>query len=107
MNVAMWLKALQIIPRINKEEWDGLDVISRWLISTRAAVLIMTFISATIGGLLAARPTRGAGQSHRGFAPGLRAPIPRGSKGTVRRANTVHGRLGRRWRRTRRLDDSF
>ena len=55
MNVAMWLKALQIIPRINKEEWDGLDVISRWLISTRAAVLIMTFISATIGGLLAAR----------------------------------------------------
>ena len=55
MNVAMWLKALQIIPRINKEEWDRLDVISRWLISTRAAVLIMTFISATIGGLLAAR----------------------------------------------------
>ncbi len=55
MNVAMWLKALRIIPRINKEEWDRLDIISRWLISTRAAVLIMTFISATIGGLLAAR----------------------------------------------------
>ena len=34
-----------------------LDVISRWLISTRAAVLIMTFISATIAGLL--RPARG------------------------------------------------
>ena len=32
-----------------------LDVISRWLISTRAAVLIMTFISATIAGLLALR----------------------------------------------------
>lgn len=55
MNVAMWLKALRVIPRINKQEWDHLDVISRWLISTRAAVLIMTFISATIGGLLAAR----------------------------------------------------
>ncbi len=55
MNVAMWLKALQIIPRIDKAEWDRLDVISRWLISTRAAVLIMTFISATIGGILAAR----------------------------------------------------
>jgi 1,4-dihydroxy-2-naphthoate octaprenyltransferase len=55
MNVAMWLKALQIIPRIDKAEWERLDVISRWLISTRAAVLIMTFISATIGGLLAAR----------------------------------------------------
>jgi len=55
MNVAMWLKALQVIPRIDKAEWDRLDVISRWLISTRAAVLIMTFISATIGGILAAR----------------------------------------------------
>ncbi len=33
----------------------ALDVISRWLISTRAAVLLMTFISATIAGLLAAR----------------------------------------------------
>ena len=53
MNVAMWLKALQIIPRISKDEWLKLDVISRWLISTRAAVLIMTFISASISGLLA------------------------------------------------------
>ena len=32
-----------------------LDIISRWLIATRAAVLIMTFISAAIAGLLAAR----------------------------------------------------
>lgn len=55
MNVAMWLKALRVIPRITKDEWDHLDVISRWLISTRAAVLIMTFISAAIAGLLAAR----------------------------------------------------
>ena len=55
MNVRMWVKALQVIPRIDKEEWDRLDVISRWLISTRAAVLIMTFISAAIAGLLAVR----------------------------------------------------
>lgn len=55
MNVAMWVKALQVIPRITKDEWDRLDIISRWLISTRAAVLIMTFISAAIAGLLAAR----------------------------------------------------
>ncbi len=55
MNVQMWVKALQVIPRINKEEWDRLDVISRWLISTRAAVLVMTFISAGIAGLLAVR----------------------------------------------------
>lgn len=55
MNVSMWWKALRIIPRITSEEWRRLDVISRWLISTRAAVLLMTFISATIPGLLALR----------------------------------------------------
>ena len=53
MNVGMWQKALQVIPRISKEEWQRLDVISKWLISTRAAVLIMTFISAAIAGILA------------------------------------------------------
>ncbi len=53
MNVTMWRKALKVIPRISKEEWDGLDVISKWLISSRAAVLIMTFISAAIAGILA------------------------------------------------------
>ena len=55
MNGRMWLKALQVIPRIEKSEWDGLDLISRWLISTRAAVLLMTFISAAIAGLFAWR----------------------------------------------------
>lgn len=55
MNIAMWMKALRVIPRIDKEEWERLDIISRWLISTRAAVLIMTFISAAIAGLLALR----------------------------------------------------
>jgi 1,4-dihydroxy-2-naphthoate polyprenyltransferase len=53
MNVKMWIKALRIIPRINKTEWDALDVISKWLIATRAAVLIMTFLSAAIAGMLA------------------------------------------------------
>jgi len=53
MNVAMWGKALRIIPRISKDEWNHLDVLAKWLISTRAAVLIMTFISAAIAGLLA------------------------------------------------------
>jgi len=51
----MWLKALRVIPRIDKAEWDRLDIISRWLISTRAAVLLMTFISAAIAGLFAWR----------------------------------------------------
>jgi 1,4-dihydroxy-2-naphthoate octaprenyltransferase len=49
----MWGKALRIIPRISQDEWNHLDVIAKWLISTRAAVLIMTFISAAIAGLLA------------------------------------------------------
>jgi 1,4-dihydroxy-2-naphthoate polyprenyltransferase len=53
MNFKMWVKALQIIPRITKEEWDRLDIISRWLIATRAVVLIMTFLSAAIAGILA------------------------------------------------------
>lgn len=49
----MWGKALNVIPKISHEEWDSLDVISRWLISTRAAVFIMTAMSAILGGLLA------------------------------------------------------
>jgi len=55
MNVAMWGRALRVIPRISKEEWNGLDVVSRWLIATRSAVLVMTLISSTIAGLLALR----------------------------------------------------
>lgn len=53
MNVTMWRKALNVIPNVTKEEWEALDIISKWLISTRAAVLIMTFISAAIAGILA------------------------------------------------------
>jgi len=55
MNFAMWRKALEVIPDVSKEEWDQLDVVSKWLISTRAAVLIMTFISAALAGLFAWR----------------------------------------------------
>jgi len=55
MNFAMWKKALQIIPAVSKKEWDELDFVSRWLISTRAAVLVMTFISAALAGLFALR----------------------------------------------------
>jgi len=55
MNIAMWGRALRIIPRIEKNDWDRLDFVSKWLIATRAAVLIMTFISAAIAGILAFR----------------------------------------------------
>lgn len=55
LDFAMWRKALNVIPDVSKDEWAQLDVISRWLISTRAAVLIMTFISAALAGLFALR----------------------------------------------------
>jgi 1,4-dihydroxy-2-naphthoate octaprenyltransferase len=53
INFAMWIKALQGVPRIGKEEWDSLDLVSRWLIATRAMALVLSFISATIAGILA------------------------------------------------------
>jgi 1,4-dihydroxy-2-naphthoate octaprenyltransferase len=55
MNPSMWLKALRIIPRISKDEWNQLDILSKWLIATRAAVLVMTFLSAALAGIFAAR----------------------------------------------------
>ncbi len=55
VNFSMWQKALNVIPEVSKEEWDQLDVVSRWLISTRAAVLIMTFLSAAVAGIFALR----------------------------------------------------
>lgn len=51
----MWIKALKVIPRISKDEWDDLDIISRWLVASRAAVFIMTATAGIIGGLLAYR----------------------------------------------------
>ncbi|MCY1061869.1 prenyltransferase [Nannocystis sp. SCPEA4] len=54
-DLRMWIRALQIIPRLSKDEWDRLDVVSRWLVATRAAVFVMTIVSGGIGGILAAR----------------------------------------------------
>lgn len=51
----MWRKALTVIPSVSKEEWDRLDIVSKWLISTRAAVLVMTATSAALAGLFAWR----------------------------------------------------
>src|SRR5450759_1013157 len=55
MNFAMWIKALRVIPRISKPEWEKLDVVSKWLVATRSAVLIMTFLSAALAGIFAIR----------------------------------------------------
>ena len=54
-NIAMWGKALTKMPRIDHEEWDGLDIVSRWLIATRSAVIVMTLTSAIFAGLLAVK----------------------------------------------------
>jgi 1,4-dihydroxy-2-naphthoate octaprenyltransferase len=42
------------MPKLTPDEWGELDVVARWLIATRASVLFMTFMSAALGGLLAA-----------------------------------------------------
>ena len=55
IDLRMWTRALRVIPRVSKDEWDRLDLVSRWLIASRAAVFIMTAVSAGIGGLLAVR----------------------------------------------------
>lgn len=55
LNLRMWSRALRVIPRVSKDEWARLDLVSRWLIATRAAVFVMTAVSAGIGGLLAVR----------------------------------------------------
>lgn len=55
MNVAMWGRAVRVIPRVTAEDWKSLDIIARWLIATRSAVLVMTLISSSLAGLLALR----------------------------------------------------
>ena len=54
LSIAMWGKALRVIPRVSKEEWKELDPIAKWLIATRSAIFVLTFFSATVGALLAA-----------------------------------------------------
>lgn len=56
INFAMWRKASwQLIKMDDKKEWDGLDIVSKWLIATRSAVTLVTVYSSVIAGILAAR----------------------------------------------------
>ena len=56
INFAMWRTALSGLVKMDKkEEWDRLDVGSKWFIATRSAVTIVTLYSCTIAGLLAIR----------------------------------------------------
>jgi 1,4-dihydroxy-2-naphthoate octaprenyltransferase len=54
----MWRNALKGMPRIDKEEWTQLDPVSKWLISTRAAAIVVTLISSMIAGIFAFREGR-------------------------------------------------
>ena len=54
VDLRMWVRALRVIPRLERPEWEQLDPVAQWLVAARGAVLIMTFFSALIGGLLAA-----------------------------------------------------
>lgn len=54
-SLAMWGEALRGMPRLDAAGWRRLDPVARWLIATRAAVLVMTFLSAAIAGILAVR----------------------------------------------------
>ncbi len=54
MNPRVWAQALNTMPKLTPDEWGQLDVVARWLVATRASVLFMTFMSAALGGLLAA-----------------------------------------------------
>lgn len=58
INFAMWSKALQGVPHITKAEWAELDLISRWLIATRAMALVLTLFSAMMAGLFALRDAK-------------------------------------------------
>lgn len=58
MDVAMWMRAVRVIPRVDREQWNALDPVARWLIAARSAVLVMTLHSACVAGLLAVRDGR-------------------------------------------------
>jgi 1,4-dihydroxy-2-naphthoate octaprenyltransferase len=56
INFAMWRKASwELIKMESKQEWDALDVVSKWLIATRSAVTAVTVYSCIIAGMLAWR----------------------------------------------------
>ena len=52
INFKMWKTALWALVKMDKkEEWDRLDIISKWLIATRSAVTTVTLYACVIGGL--------------------------------------------------------
>ncbi len=50
-----WAPTLKQMQRLSREDWANLDPIARWLVASRAPVLVMTLSAAATGGLLAWR----------------------------------------------------
>jgi 1,4-dihydroxy-2-naphthoate octaprenyltransferase len=55
IDVRMWGRALDRMPKLSPSEWHELDPVAKWLIACRASVLFMTFTAACLGGLMAWR----------------------------------------------------
>ncbi|MBU2879627.1 MULTISPECIES: prenyltransferase [Aliiglaciecola] len=53
MSQAIWIQALRTVPQVDKTCWDGLNILTKWLVASRFSVTIMSFTSAIIGILLA------------------------------------------------------
>jgi 1,4-dihydroxy-2-naphthoate octaprenyltransferase len=55
IDVMMWGRALEQMPKLSHSEWQALDPVAKWLIACRASVLFMTFTAAALGGIMAWR----------------------------------------------------
>ena len=56
INFAMWKTAIWTLVKMDKkDEWDKLDIVSKWLIATRSGVTLVTVYTCVIAGLLALR----------------------------------------------------
>ena len=55
IDLKMWGRALEQMPKLSQSEWQALDPVAKWLIACRASVLFMTFTAAALGGLMAWR----------------------------------------------------
>ena len=53
VDITMWGRALDRMPKLDAQQWQALDPVARWLIACRASVLFMTFTAAALGGLMA------------------------------------------------------
>ena len=52
IDVKMWCRALDQMPKLSQSEWQSLDPVAKWQIACRASVLFMTFTAAALGGLM-------------------------------------------------------